>query len=39
VVNVFPLAAQFTNFYIGGSVGPTFEVCVSAKVLLPIVGN
>ena len=39
VVNDFPLATQFSTFFIGSSVGPTYEVCVYAKILLPILGN
>jgi hypothetical protein len=39
VVNVFPLAAQVTTFFIGAGVRPTYEVCAFAKVPLPILGN
>jgi hypothetical protein len=39
VVNVFPLGAQFSIFFIGSSVGQTCEFCLSAKVPLPILGN
>jgi len=31
-----PILPQFSN---AAGVGPSFKVCISAKVLLPIVGN
>jgi len=39
VVVVFHVANKLPQFSNGAGVGSTFEVCVSAKVLLPIVGN
>jgi hypothetical protein len=39
VVVVFHVAIKLPHFSNGAGVGSTFEVCVSAKVLLPIVGN
>jgi hypothetical protein len=39
VVVVFHVAVKLPHFSNGSGVGPTFELCVSAKVLLPILGN
>jgi hypothetical protein len=39
VVVVFHVAIKLSHFSNGAGVGPTFELCVSAKVLLPILGN
>ena len=39
VVVVFHVAIKLPHFSNGAGVGSTFELCVSAKVLLPIVGN
>jgi hypothetical protein len=39
VIVVFHVAIKLPHFSNGAAVGPTFEVCVSAKVLLPIIGN
>jgi len=39
VVVVFHVAIKLPHFRNGAGVGPTFELCVSAKVLLPVVGK
>jgi len=39
VVVVFHVAIKLPHFSNGAGVGPTFEVCVSAKILLPIIEN
>jgi hypothetical protein len=39
VVVVFHVAIKLPHSSNGAAVGPTFEVCVSAKVLLPFLGN
>jgi hypothetical protein len=39
VVVVFHVAIKLPHFSSGAGVGPTFDLCVSAEVLLPILGN
>jgi len=39
VVVVFHVVIKLPHFNNGAGVGSTFELCVSAKVLLPIIGN
>ena len=39
VVVVFHVAIKLPHSSNGAAVGLTFEVCVSAKVLLPVLGN
>jgi hypothetical protein len=39
VVVVFQVANKLPHFSNGAGAGPTFEVCLSSKLPLPILGN